>query len=74
MLGLKLAKVAELLPYDDADEMFHRVVSHWADPTSLVLGAVEPPTAELDYLAALLEDRARWEAAGKAARAKNRAK
>ncbi|MBL8600881.1 MAG: hypothetical protein JNK72_03060 [Myxococcales bacterium] len=37
-------------------------------------GAVEPPTAELDYLAALLEDRARWEAAGKAARAKNRAK
>jgi asparagine synthase (glutamine-hydrolysing) len=48
MLGLKLAKVAELLPYDDADEMFHRVVSHWADPTSLVLGAVEPPTMHTD--------------------------
>lgn len=40
-LGDKLYKLAELLP-SDPTMMYQRLVSHWQDPESLVLGGHEP--------------------------------
>jgi asparagine synthase (glutamine-hydrolysing) len=44
MLGLKVSKVAGVLDADSEYEVFHRLVSHWQDPSALVRGVVEPPT------------------------------
>ncbi|MGH8627721.1 MAG: asparagine synthetase B family protein, partial [Gammaproteobacteria bacterium] len=40
----KAHTVAELLALDDSGSHYRRLVSHWKDPTSLVLGAREPAT------------------------------
>jgi len=42
--GDKLHKLAEVLNVDSPMEMYLRLVSHWKDPTSIVLNAVEPIT------------------------------
>lgn len=43
----KMAKTADILRADCPDTMYRTLVSHWADPASVVLGADggEPPTA-----------------------------
>lgn len=51
-LGLKVAKVASVLDAADEYEVFHRLVSHWQDPDSVVIGAREPAT--------VLTDRSAW--------------
>lgn len=50
--GDKLHKLSEILDVDDPETMYRRLVSHWKDPSSIVLGACEPPT--------VLTDRSRW--------------
>jgi asparagine synthase (glutamine-hydrolysing) len=50
--GDKLHKVAELLEFKDADALYRLLISHWKDPTSVVLNAVEPSTP--------LTDRSLW--------------
>ncbi len=46
--GDKLYKMAEILSLDSAEAVYLRLVSHWKDPDSLVLGSCEPPTALTD--------------------------
>lgn len=53
-LGLKVAKVASVLDAADEYEVFHRLVSHWQDPDSVVIGGHEPAT--------VLTDRSAWPA------------
>jgi asparagine synthase (glutamine-hydrolysing) len=43
--GDKLHKLAGILAADGQDQMYRRLVSHWTDPTSLVLGA--GPTSDI---------------------------
>lgn len=50
--GDKLHKLSEILDVDDPETMYRRLVSHWKDPSSIVLGACELPTA--------FTDRSRW--------------
>lgn len=50
--GDKLHKLSEILDVDNPETMYWRLVSHWKDPSSIVLGAHEPPT--------VLTDRSRW--------------
>lgn len=50
--GDKIHKLAEILAVDSPEAMYHCLVSHWKDPTSLVLESNEPLT--------LLTDAARW--------------
>lgn len=50
--GDKLYKIAEVLAVPDAEAMYRRLVSHWKEPETLVLGGSEPPTA--------LSDRQSW--------------
>lgn len=50
--GDKMHKLARALEARDAAGMYLSLVSHWPDPTSLVAGAIEPPT--------LVTDRTRW--------------
>lgn len=42
--GDKLHKLSEVLYVDDPDMIYHRLVSYWKEPDSLVLDAHEPPT------------------------------
>lgn len=50
--GDKLHKLSEILAVDDPEAMYLGLVSHWKSPSSLVLGASEPPTS--------LTDRTKW--------------
>lgn len=47
-LGLKVAKVAAVADAPDPYDVFHRLVSHWQDPTAVVRGSHEPPTMHTD--------------------------
>ncbi|RMD79436.1 MAG: asparagine synthase (glutamine-hydrolyzing) [Gammaproteobacteria bacterium] len=46
--GLKMHKLAELLRCADPGAIYLRLVSHWEDPASVVLGAGEPATVLSD--------------------------
>jgi asparagine synthase (glutamine-hydrolysing) len=48
MVSLKVAKVLGVADAASPYEVFHRLVSHWQQPESLVPGAVEPPTLHTD--------------------------
>ena len=48
MLGLKVAKVAGIADASTPHEVFHRLVSHWQEPTALVRDSREPPTMHTD--------------------------
>jgi asparagine synthase (glutamine-hydrolysing) len=52
-LGETLHKAAAVLDCPDLDAVYRRLVSQWSDPASLVLDAIEPPTAIEDMPAAL---------------------
>jgi asparagine synthase (glutamine-hydrolysing) len=41
--GARLHKLAALLPLDDPEAMYRRLVSHWQAPEEVVLGGCEPP-------------------------------
>jgi asparagine synthase (glutamine-hydrolysing) len=43
--GDKLHKLAEVLNVSDAETLYLRLISHWKNPSSLVLGSREPETA-----------------------------
>jgi asparagine synthase (glutamine-hydrolysing) len=47
-LGVKASKVAMVAEAVDADDAYRRVVSHWQDPSGLVLGDTEDPKEPLD--------------------------
>jgi len=51
--GNKVHLLAEILAFDSPEMMYHQLVTIW-DPSSVVLGAAEPPT--------ILTDRQRWAA------------
>lgn len=48
MPGDKLHKLAEILSVKSADALYQNLVSHWKDPTELVLDSREPLTALTD--------------------------
>ena len=50
--GDKLHKLAEVLAMEEPETLYHRLVSHWDDPSAVALGAREYPTA--------LTDRSTW--------------
>ena len=39
--GLKLHKIAEMLPVKDRESLYIKHTSHWADPADVVIGAIE---------------------------------
>ena len=43
--GDKLQKLAEVLTADDQDDMYLRLISHWQDPATVLLGGSEPSAA-----------------------------
>jgi asparagine synthase (glutamine-hydrolysing) len=43
-VGDKLHKLAGVLEIDDSSALYRRLVSHWHDPASIVLGSAEPGT------------------------------
>ena len=43
-VGDKLHKGAEVLGSESSDALYHRLVSHWTDPASIVIGGYEPAT------------------------------
>lgn len=47
--GDKLNKLANLLMMAEPETLYHRLISQWADPTTVVLGSVEPPTSVVDH-------------------------
>src|SRR6266853_1483099 len=49
-MGDKLHKFAELIDYS-RDELYRTLVSHWAAPAQLVIGATEPRTLLTDLMA-----------------------
>lgn len=51
-IGGKLHKLAEILDISNPEEIYWRLVSHWKQPESVVLGAQEPVT--------MVTDRNRW--------------
>lgn len=48
----KLQKLTELLQVKSGEELYRQLVSHWKEPSSLVLGSEEPSTALSDASAA----------------------
>lgn len=50
--GDKAQKLADVLALSDDHAFFHQLTSHWKDPASIVIGAIEPLT--------LLTDPAAW--------------
>lgn len=46
--GLKVHKLAQVLPAADITEMYRSVTSHWTEPSLLVLGSHEPSSALTD--------------------------
>jgi asparagine synthase (glutamine-hydrolysing) len=49
--GEKMAKLAGLLPAESADAMYCRLVSHWTDPASVVVGASDPLECDIMQVA-----------------------
>ncbi|MFL6651893.1 MAG: asparagine synthase (glutamine-hydrolyzing) [Sulfurifustaceae bacterium] len=47
-VGDKLHKLADIVDAANPDELFFRLVSHWTNPTGLVLGSAEQKTAITD--------------------------
>ena len=47
-VGDALQKLADIIDVAGPDDMYCRLVSHWKDPASVVLGGQEPPTALTD--------------------------
>lgn len=47
-VGDKLHKGAEVLLSRSVDELYRGLVSHWRDPSSVVIGGIEPPTLLTD--------------------------
>ncbi len=43
--GDKLHKLADVIAFESLESLYRRLLSHWKDPNSLVLGASEPTTA-----------------------------
>jgi len=43
--GDKLHKLADVIAFESPEALYRRLLSHWKDPNSLVLGASEPTTA-----------------------------
>ena len=43
-LADRLPKLAEVVKEKSGESYYHRLISHWKEPASLVLGAVEPQT------------------------------
>jgi asparagine synthase (glutamine-hydrolysing) len=43
-VGHRLHTLAEVLPYDQPEVLYHAMLSHWKAPTEVVIGASEPPT------------------------------
>jgi len=52
--GDKAHKLAEILAAESPEEIYRGLVSHWQNPTDVVIGATEPAT--------VLTDRANWSA------------
>jgi asparagine synthase (glutamine-hydrolysing) len=50
--GDRLQKIAQVAGLRSAEELYRGMVSHWADPAAIVVGATEPRTE--------LDDPARW--------------
>lgn len=50
--GDRLHKLAEILSVSTFEQLYHGLVSHWKDATSVVLDSEEPPT--------VLTDRSQW--------------
>lgn len=48
MPGDKVHKLAELLTAESPEALYHRLVSHWDNPASVVVGSLEPPTVLTD--------------------------
>jgi asparagine synthase (glutamine-hydrolysing) len=46
--GDKLAKVVQVLRADGPDDLYLRMITHWSDPSDLVIGAQEHPTGLTD--------------------------
>ncbi|NWL19513.1 asparagine synthase (glutamine-hydrolyzing) [Pseudomonas umsongensis] len=46
--GDKAQKLADVLALSDGHAFFHQLTSHWKDPASIVIGAIEPPTLLTD--------------------------
>ncbi len=46
--GDRLLKAAELLKVPSANQLYKEMVSYWKEPSSLVLGGIEPPSAFTD--------------------------
>lgn len=46
--GDKAHKLAGVLDIDNEHECYHKLTSHWQDPTNVVIGAEEPPTLITD--------------------------
>ena len=44
LVGVKMGKVAAVADAQSVYEVYHRLVSHWRDPTALVRGSTEPLT------------------------------
>jgi asparagine synthase (glutamine-hydrolysing) len=44
MIGDKVHKLANMLGANDPDDAYLRLISHWNDPSRLVVGADEPPS------------------------------
>jgi asparagine synthase (glutamine-hydrolysing) len=44
LFGDRLHKLAEILPYDRPEALYHNLLSHWNRPAEVVIGASEPPT------------------------------
>jgi asparagine synthase (glutamine-hydrolysing) len=40
----KARKLADVLPLDSPEQMYHHLMSQWQDPAAVVIGATEPPT------------------------------
>jgi asparagine synthase (glutamine-hydrolysing) len=47
-MGDKLHKAAGVLSSHSADELYRGLVSHWHNPSSVVIGGIEPPTLLTD--------------------------
>ena len=47
-IGGRLHRTSELLANDSAEDFYSRMIGHWKDPVSVVLGASDPPTAYSD--------------------------
>jgi len=46
--GDKAQKLADVLALSDGHAFFHQLTSHWKDPASIVIGAIEPQTLLTD--------------------------